>query len=91
MRFSKRIAAIVFAGALSFAGIAAGPGDSDADTPEEAENGCPGVNEAQGDDGGNGQTGDTPAEGILEEVEDLLSDDDDCDDHGNASGDNGRP
>lgn len=84
----RRTAAALSIGALTFVGgFAAGPPDD-----SEAQNGCQGTNEAQGEQGGNGNTGGTPAEDVLHDVEDLLTgEDEDCDDHENASGDNGRP
>lgn len=71
-------------GALTVVGGVAADGPPEG---SEAQNGCQGTNEAQGEEGGNGNS-DADA---LEMVEELITDDDeDCDDEGSASGDNGR-
>lgn len=81
----RRTAAALSIGALTFVGGFAA-------TPEEAENGCQGIQEAEGEGNGNGNAGDTPAAEALDQVEQILTGEEDgCDDHDNASGNNGRP
>jgi hypothetical protein len=91
MKIRNLVSALAI-GSLAFFGIAAGPGNAPGDLPEQAEEGCKGLNEATGRDGGNGQAGESEAKEILEEVKDLLADDKcEGDNRGSASGDNGRP
>ena len=77
MRHRKLLAGIAVGSlaALGGFGFAHGPGNSNADTPDEAENGCSGIEEAQERVGE-----DSPAGDILEEVEELLAGEDGCDD-----------
>lgn len=88
MRHRKLLAGIAVGSLAVLGGFGAGPGESDADTPEEAENGCSGIEEAQ-----ERLEEDNPAAETLDEVEDLLTgEEDECDD-GRASergGDNGE-
>jgi hypothetical protein len=90
MRHRKLLAALSV-GALTVVGgfAATGPDNAgppeDRDTPEQAENGCQGINEARERLGE-----DNPAADVLDAVADLLSDDD-CEGHDRASdrGENG--
>jgi hypothetical protein len=82
MRHRKLLSTLAV-GALAFGTFGFGPGNSEADTPEEAENGCPGINEARDHVGD-----DNPASDVLDEVARLLSDDE-CEEHGSASGEGG--
>jgi hypothetical protein len=86
MQMRKLMSAVAIGALAMGGGLAAAP----ADTPEEASNGCRGINEARGEDGGEGQAGETEAAEILDWVASLL-DDDGCEDDGSASGDHGRP
>jgi hypothetical protein len=86
-----RLSTVALAGALALGGLAAGPGDSEADPPPQAENGCPGIQEAQGEGGGDGEADDTPAADVLQQVEALLDDDNNECEEDAASGENGRP
>jgi len=84
MQMRKLMSALAVGTLAMAGGLAFGP----AEMPEQAENGCRGINEARGQDGGNGQAGDVAGE-VLNEVADLLSGND-CEDHENASGTRGR-
>jgi hypothetical protein len=83
MRHRKLLAALSVGALTVVGGFAAAPENAgppeDKDTPEQAENGCQGINEAReriGDD--------NPASDVLDAVADLLSDDD-CEGHDRAS------
>jgi hypothetical protein len=87
MRHRKLLAGIAVGSLAALGGFGFGPGNSNADTPEEAENGCSGIEEAQ-----DRLDEDNPAADILDQVEELLAGEEGCDD-GPASdrgGDNGE-
>jgi hypothetical protein len=83
MRHRKLLAALSVGALTVVGGMAADPGNGNGGPPEdagpphgmpeEAENGCNGIERAQEETEG------TPAEDVLEAVEDLLTNGDGCD------------